>query len=979
MDESILRQVNQKIAELQNIMSQKIGKGGDIQNKTLVGEEKNHPIITASNISEGIDKEGGNKEMENKQISRGGEIVQDGKIVNPAILASMAGGSGEVPGTDFMALAKSLDPHNESVPAVITAAEKVDAPETNKEINQELKSMPSTKEHGEAEKVVEKQISVKSAAENAIAEVVARAKQMKLAVDEMSEVLNDKQVTQPAENKESIIARIRERILQRKAKVEGHPIDPVKGGEDAAKTPEESVKSIKGEAKDRPLESMPEGKTRYPADKGNDIRDKEAKDAISKGDKDMSAAEKEWNKDRPVTHKKAALAGKLASLEVFAESDATWRKENNFPIKIKYPVEKSPDQDFEGAAKATEKAIKSEHAERAKDTGVKSPLKTTLWSDERKTVTSAKLSSEAQEFISNKISVLKGEGKDDAQASAIAYSMAREKGFDVPEKKACIDKEQAKKQIAAYKEALKAIKGDSDEDIRRLQVIEANVASLEKEMEKLSTVSEERTFESIIRKGNELYAGLKVVLADISSALTPFLVEAEEVKKEAEEEEKVEPKSDDKGGEKADKKDDKGPKGKGKKKEVKDVSKETLDLLESIRDTVTEISESIDEHLEGVEKKTGIPPMKPPMGPEKEIPGLPGEMGMPEGLKEPGMGMGGEEMPLPPMEKQMSWVGMMPRTAEEEEQLVEEVKKDPSLQPEQKWNEIKKLRKTTGWKAIFTKLAAECPAAKKEDEKKEEKEEKKEAAVDKKNSFWSVYRGDELVLRATVEDLYKDKAEEAFGWASSQEYGQKLLSAVLNDGLVVTGEKLGIGSMIKISAKKGKGEDPKAYYRKIFPASYVSELFKDLRKKSELQISQLQTKVGELEKQTVALTKENTELQENQILHAKAEKSLQLIRVAVEKGLVDQKDFDSVVDGVMMMDDNAYETFASTIVKAPTVKKATTIDEKINMVKNASRGGQGSSVTLDTPIQIMGSGTVSPLSEMKEKLETMWKKPPVQQ
>src|ERR1700693_1891075 len=44
-----------------------------------------------------------------------------------------------------------------------------------------------------------------------------------------------------------------------------------------------------------------------------------------------------------------------------------------------------------------------------------------------------KLSDEAQSFISKKIEILRKEGKDADQASAIAYSMAREKGFDVPE------------------------------------------------------------------------------------------------------------------------------------------------------------------------------------------------------------------------------------------------------------------------------------------------------------------------------------------------------------------------------------------------------------------------------------------------------------------------------------------------------------------------------------------------------------------
>jgi len=44
-------------------------------------------------------------------------------------------------------------------------------------------------------------------------------------------------------------------------------------------------------------------------------------------------------------------------------------------------------------------------------------------------------SDEAQAWISKKIEKLVGEGKSQEQAAAIAYSMARKKGFDVPEKK----------------------------------------------------------------------------------------------------------------------------------------------------------------------------------------------------------------------------------------------------------------------------------------------------------------------------------------------------------------------------------------------------------------------------------------------------------------------------------------------------------------------------------------------------------------
>lgn len=46
-----------------------------------------------------------------------------------------------------------------------------------------------------------------------------------------------------------------------------------------------------------------------------------------------------------------------------------------------------------------------------------------------------KVSDEAQDWISRKIKKLVNEGKDQDQAVAIAYSMARDKGYDVPEKK----------------------------------------------------------------------------------------------------------------------------------------------------------------------------------------------------------------------------------------------------------------------------------------------------------------------------------------------------------------------------------------------------------------------------------------------------------------------------------------------------------------------------------------------------------------
>lgn len=68
---------------------------------------------------------------------------------------------------------------------------------------------------------------------------------------------------------------------------------------------------------------------------------------------------------------------------------------------------------------------------------------------ETKSKESAKMTPEAQTFISNKIKALVDEGYEQEQASAIAYNMARDKGYDIPEKpkqsttKACV-KEQNK-------------------------------------------------------------------------------------------------------------------------------------------------------------------------------------------------------------------------------------------------------------------------------------------------------------------------------------------------------------------------------------------------------------------------------------------------------------------------------------------------------------------------------------------------------
>ena len=135
----------------------------------------------------------------------------------------------------------------------------------------------------------------------------------------------------------------------------------------------------------------------------------------------------------------------------------------------------------------------------------------------------------------------------------------------------------------------------------------------------------------------------------------------------------------------------------------------------------------------------------------------------------------------------------------------------------------------------------------------------------------------------------------------------------------------------------------------------------------------MKTKLGEVEKENSNLKKANEQLLENQKLHAKAEKALSVVKIALEKGLVDQKDFDSTVDGIMMMNDEGFDTFSKTIIKAPSVRKAT-IDEKIDMVKAASKVNGGTD--LKTPIQIQSSNAGG-MDVMKSQLEGIWGKPGV--
>lgn len=61
------------------------------------------------------------------------------------------------------------------------------------------------------------------------------------------------------------------------------------------------------------------------------------------------------------------------------------------------------------------------------------------------------LSQKAQNYISKKIKILVDEGKEKDQAVAIAYDMARDKGFTVPEKKSLTSDEEKTLKAAMYR------------------------------------------------------------------------------------------------------------------------------------------------------------------------------------------------------------------------------------------------------------------------------------------------------------------------------------------------------------------------------------------------------------------------------------------------------------------------------------------------------------------------------------------------
>lgn len=106
----------------------------------------------------------------------------------------------------------------------------------------------------------------------------------------------------------------------------------------------------------------------------------------------------------------------------------------------------------------------------------------------------ANVSPEAQDWISNKIKILVGEGKSQEQAAAIAYSMAREKGYDVPEKKAAMENDSTR--IASIKAMTK----------RAFLKVVANSDAAKEWWSSLDEASKEEVKDAAIAKAMELFS-----------------------------------------------------------------------------------------------------------------------------------------------------------------------------------------------------------------------------------------------------------------------------------------------------------------------------------------------------------------------------------------------------------------------------------------------------------------------------------------
>ena len=903
-----------------------------------------------------------------------GEVHQAESVKLVEELARMdSAGRGATKGgmapTDLLAMAKSADPYNESVPT-----NSIDT------LSKEQGNTQSVDQNDQITKVVETDVSkrvnvdlnkkvIETAPETEIQKVVAGVKAIREANNELRNIYLPKTA-------DSVIGRLRARI-----------------GRTA-------------ESEERPVQSVEDGKQRYKPDP--ETRDEEASEALkSESTKERA---KEPTTDRPITRrsKRLELRGRIAELQErfkkLAESDDEASRLRSKPES--YTPEKTEDIDYESSAKATESAINKEHSKRDSDKHVTSPLKTQLWRDNRPMRTAVE--------EPGKLPGIKNV-KPEGDASVVGRQ---------------IDEVQnALKGVANVDGNLESQVGTLEKKIQELEVAKASGKSIG--LAKEGAVSMEKivdgTFsfmDKIAEMMDEISDEIDKHIADtekkeskVASVRLAKDEEHEEKETKKEEKEEHEGKEPKEPKEKSEKKDSKAPKAPAG--DVKGILDDSIDLLKDVKDTADEIVDAIDDHLDAVEKgekpgKKNIGP-KEPKGPEGKGPAgkeplLIDGQPLPPMEEGGGMGMGGKPGPIPLASRiqnrlqrradvgmasialevrnlsekksehpesftakdqarldalmtqwdereQAKRTGSLGRRADGNSDMIEQIKADASLTPEQKWAEIKKLQgqgvgtpAVAGYKAIFTKVS----------------DAKNPKMVDRKASYWSVHerRADGslggLAIRATVEDMYGEKFAQAYEWASSVPCGKEILANIEEKGIEQTAQAMNVAPKMVRSAKEKI--DMRSYYKKIFPDKYVSELVKERKKSAELEM-----KLKTAEERAVKGARAEEEL----VLRTKAEKCLSIVQMAVDKGAIDVKDFDTTVDSLMEKSEDGVQAFEEAIASVRTVAR-TASTEKIPADKAMERiASLRKGATLKTPIVI-------PQTEQKFETELgkMFKLPP---
>ncbi len=945
-DKDLRTVIAEKSGLLNSIISRKFGSNPDA---AATGGEENQ-TGGGSNMTMRVTRSAGSNAP--------GEVV-DGKLVDVKALAASAARN-DIPATDLLALARSLDPHNEdSIPTTIagsvTAGDKGLPGQEVSEDNsmsailgdpiKENKNQLHTKQHPAIQKAVdtdvESQVSDKDPyktlhASSEIDSIVARAKAVMSGADAIRSAATeikehpgagkvedggqgkagpdaDKNAPDSAKTlsagttRKDVIAAVRAEIIKRQAKVEGAIEDPVPSGSDAAKTPEESAKTMgdggtrKAESKDRPVASMPEGKKRYEADKDN--RDEEAKSYWKKNKADESRYDKEPAADRPITKE---LQDKMPKLS---------KRQELLTRLAGLSTVLAASEDEAARLHLKKQTYKKDKAEDMDYGGAAGRTKS---------------------------EINKEKGQRSSDTGSLSPMMSRLWSAYGPVKTAAdkgyhgeIDKGGDKKKQVA--EMQKAVKGMKAED----KGADAAFGGMEKKIEAL---------EADVAAACGVNLGIKSIAA-ISVATDRLAVIAAAMR-------------------------DMSRLCKASHMEVKfalekphgtDVSNDATKLLEDLGETIDDMEGTIDLAL----KDLGHPGLKDAdlwkKGPGAEgeegaeLPGLPGDeegaglppSGKPEMPEMPDLGAGSK--------------GAVKTAFETEDESVEKVAADEKLSPEQKTAKIAELRAGAKWTAVFTKVASKEDASK----------------ADMLSSYWEVVRNDSPILKVSLQDAYPVKTAadqaEAFAWFATKDYGRKLLSSAKFEGLGKTAKVLGLSNVrTAASALEKKLTDEKAYYSKAYgSAGYASELLKEHEKKAAAEKAGLEAKIASLEAKAKTETERNDRLQSDITMRAKAARALELAAKAMAKGMFGIDHKASFVDGLMLGDDNTFKVTSSMIenfkpVAAPAAEggeRKASLTAK-DLLKIASRA-PGLKTALVSE--------AAPMAGLNEQLNNMWRKPPTAQ